>query len=57
MNTTVPKISGPVETEREKLEMIAKSAGIITEGKTNDEIQKEITTKMGQKTKDTTQTK
>jgi len=28
-----PKISGPVETEREKLEMIAKSAGIKTEGK------------------------
>ena len=36
----VPKISGPVETEREKLEMIAKSAGIKTEGKTDDEIQK-----------------
>ena len=28
----IPKISGPVETEREKLEMIAKSAGIKTEG-------------------------
>ena len=49
----VPKISGPVETEREKLEMIAKSAGITTEGKTDDEIQKEISAKMGQKTTDT----
>ena len=49
----VPKISGPVETEREKLEMIARSAGITTEGKTDDEIQKEISAKMGQKTTDT----
>ena len=46
----IPKISGPVETEREKLEMIAKSAGIKTEGKTEEEIQKEISLKMGQKT-------
>jgi len=53
----VPKISGPVETEREKLEMIAKSAGIKTEAKTNDELQKEISSKMGQKTTDTTEIK
>ena len=52
----VPKISGPVETEREKLEMIAKSAGIKTEGKTDEEIQKEISLKMGQKTIDTAKT-
>lgn len=45
----VPKISGPVETEREKLEMIAKSAGVKTEGKTDDEIRKSITRKIGQK--------
>ena len=50
----VPKISGPVETEREKLEMISKSAGIKTEGKTDEELQKEISLKMGQKTTDTT---
>ena len=31
----IPKISGPVETEREKLEMIGKSAGIKAEGKTD----------------------
>ena len=53
----IPKISGPVETEREKLEMIAKSAGIKVEGKTNEELQKEISSKMGQRTTDTTKTK
>ena len=37
--------------------MIAKSAGIKVEGKTNDELQKEISSKMGQKTTDTTKTK
>jgi len=45
----IPKISGPVETEREKLEMISKSVGIKTEGKTDEELQKEISLKMGQK--------
>ena len=45
----VPKISGPVETEREKLEMIAKSAGVKTEGKTDDEIRENIASKIGQK--------
>ena len=45
----VPKISGPVETEREKLEMIAKSAGVKTEGKTDDEIRESIASKIGQK--------
>ena len=49
----IPKISGPVETEREKLEMIAKSAGIKVEGKTDEEVKKEITSKMGQRTPDT----
>lgn len=44
-----PKISGPVETEREKLEMIAKSAGVKTEGKTDDELRESISTKIGQK--------
>ena len=45
----VPKISGPVETEREKLEMIAKSAGVKTEGKTDDEVRESIAAKIGQK--------
>ena len=53
----MPKISGPVETEREKLEMISKSAGIKIEDKTNDELQKEISSKMGERTTDTTETK
>lgn len=44
-----PIISGPVETEREKLETIAKSIGIKVEGKTDEELQKIISTKMGQK--------
>jgi len=46
-----PKISGPVETEREKLETIAKSIGINVE-KTDDELRKMISEKMGQKKKD-----
>ncbi|MGI9567029.1 MAG: Sec-independent protein translocase subunit TatA/TatB [Nitrosopumilus sp.] len=45
----VPKISGPVETEREKLEMMAKSIGVKVEGKTDDDLRKIISTKMGQK--------
>ncbi len=53
----VPKISGPVETEREKLEMIAKTSGIKVDDKTDDELQKEISSKMGQRTTDTTETK
>ncbi|NWK08308.1 twin-arginine translocase TatA/TatE family subunit [Marine Group I thaumarchaeote] len=44
----VPKISGPVETEREKLETIAKSVGENIE-KTDDELRKMISEKMGQK--------
>ncbi len=44
-----PTISGPVETEREKLETIAKSIGIKSEGKTDDELRKTISTKIGQK--------
>jgi len=44
-----PKISGPVETEREKLEMIARSAGVKVEGKTDEELRKSIADKIGQK--------
>jgi sec-independent protein translocase protein TatA len=53
----VPKISGPVETEREKLEMIAKSAGVKTEGKTDDEIRESIASKIGQKRTDESEKK
>jgi len=44
-----PKISGPVETEREKLEMIAKSIGVKTEDITDDELRENISKKIGQK--------
>lgn len=44
-----PKISGPVGTEREKLETIAKSIGVKSEGKTDDELRKTISGKIGQK--------
>jgi len=44
-----PKISGPVETEREKLEVIAKSAGLKIEGKTDDELRESIAEKIGKK--------
>jgi sec-independent protein translocase protein TatA len=47
-----PRISGPVETEREKLEMIAKSAGVKIEEKTDDELRESIAAKMGQKRTD-----
>ncbi|MDH3278874.1 MAG: twin-arginine translocase TatA/TatE family subunit [Nitrosopumilus sp.] len=43
------KISGPVETEREKLETIARSAGVKVEDKTDEELRKSISDKIGQK--------
>ena len=42
-------ISGPLETERQKLEMIAKSLGVNIVEKSDDELRKIIATKMGQK--------
>ena len=47
-----PKISGPVESERAKLETIAKSIGVKTEDKTDDELREIISTKIGQKRQD-----
>ena len=44
-----PRISGPVETEREKLETIARSSGVKVEGKTDEELRKGISDKIGQK--------
>ena len=43
-------IYGPVETERQKLEMIAKSLGVNVAEKSDDEIRKIISGKMRQKT-------
>ncbi len=46
-----PKITGPVGTEREKLETMARSMGVNVE-KTDDELREMISEKMGQKKKD-----
>ena len=43
-------ISGPLETERQKLEMIAKSLGVNVSEKSDDELRKIISNKMGQNT-------
>ena len=40
-------IQGPVETERQKLETIAKSLGIDSSNKTDDELKNMIASKMG----------
>ena len=46
------KITGPVQTEREKLENIAKSMGVSAE-KSDDELREMISKKIGQKKDDT----
>ena len=40
-------VQGPVETERQKLETIAKSLGIDSSNKTDDELKNMIASKMG----------
>ena len=45
-------ITGPLETERQKLEMIAKSLGVNVAEKSDDELRKIISGKMGQKNTD-----
>ena len=45
-------ISGPLETERQKLETIAKSLVVNVAEKSDDELRKIISGKMGQKNKD-----
>ncbi|MCV0392694.1 MAG: twin-arginine translocase TatA/TatE family subunit [Nitrosopumilus sp.] len=47
-----PKISGPVGTEREKLEIMAKSIGVKVQDKTDDELREIISSKLGQKKTD-----
>ena len=49
-------ISGPVENQRQKNETIAKSLGIKSEGKTDDELEKIISDRIGQKTDDSQST-
>lgn len=43
------EIPGPVENERQKNEIIAKSLGIVPEGITDEELQKLIAGRMGSK--------
>ncbi len=45
-------ISGPVENERQKNEIIAKSFGIRPEGKTDEDLKKLVADKMGQEKTD-----
>lgn len=42
-------VSGPVENERQKLEIIAKSLGIRVEDKTEEDLRKMISDKIGQR--------
>lgn len=46
------QISGPVESERQKNEIIAKSLGIRTDGLTDEQLQKTVSDRMGQKKTD-----
>lgn len=41
------KIDGPVENERQKLEMIAKNLGVEPKNKTDDELRNLISSKIG----------
>lgn len=50
-------ISGPLETERQKLEMIAKSLGVNITGKSDEELRKIISEKIGQKKSDSSENK
>ena len=43
------EISGPVKNERQKLEIMAKTIGIETKKKTDDELRTEIASKIGQR--------
>ena len=43
------EISGPVKNEREKLEIMAKTIGIDSKKKTDDDLRTEITNKIGRR--------
>ncbi len=57
ISNTELNISGPLETERQKLETIAKSLGINVAEKSDDELRKIISGKMGQKNTDKSENK
>ena len=44
------EVSGPVQNERQKLEVIAKSLGVNPIGKTTDELREIVSSKMGKPT-------
>jgi sec-independent protein translocase protein TatA len=50
ISNTDLEITGPLETERQKLEMIAKTLGVDVAGKSDEELQKIIAGKMGHNT-------
>ena len=57
ISNTDLNISGPLETERQKLEMIAKSLGVNVAEKSDDELRRIISGKMGQKNTDKSENK
>ena len=57
ISNTDLNISGPLETERQKLETIAKSLGVSVIEKSDDELRKIISGKMGQKNTDESENK
>ncbi|MGI0065180.1 MAG: translocase [Nitrosotalea sp.] len=50
-------ISGPVMSERQKLETLAKSLGVNTEGKTDDDLRNLVNSKLGGSKSDQNTTK
>jgi len=50
-------ISGPVESERQKLETIAKSLGVDSSGKSDEQLRELISSKIGKPTQETTENK
>lgn len=50
-------ITGPLETERQKLETIAKTLGVNVTGRSDEELRKIISDKMGQKKTDSSENK
>ena len=46
-------ISGPVKNEREKLDVIAKTIGVDSKNKTDDQLKRIITNKMGSSQEET----
>ena len=47
------EISGPVKNEREKLDIIAKTIGVDSKNKTDDQLKQIITNKMGSSQEET----